>query len=174
MEVREGTVFWGGPAQEGSAQLMATTLVLALDLSQNVSLRSLEHGAVPGREGTFPGEATNGCTFDLEGYDLVHASEMDHMTSDMALSVKISCGVLGKEHALVLDHGDGCTTLYIATLSLTEFYGVCLYMAMEGLLERKSAMKRETHCRERLHQTSDLELEFAESPCGGKGDEGTY
>lgn len=30
MEVREGTVFWGGPAQEGSAQLMATTLLVGL------------------------------------------------------------------------------------------------------------------------------------------------
>lgn len=50
MEVKEKTVFWGGPAQEGSAQLMVTTLVLAWDLSQNVSLKSLEHGAVPGRD----------------------------------------------------------------------------------------------------------------------------
>lgn len=50
VEVKEKTVFWGGPAQEGSAQLMATTLVLAWDLSQNVSLKSLEHGAVPGRD----------------------------------------------------------------------------------------------------------------------------
>lgn len=104
----------------------------------------------------------------------MHASELDHVTSDMALPVKISCRMLGKEHALVLDHGDGWTTLYVATLSLTEFYGVSLYiyMTMEGLRERKSAPKGETRCRERFHQASDLELGFAESPCGGEGDKG--
>lgn len=98
----------------------------------------------------------------------MHASELDRVTSDMALPVKISCRMLGREHALGLDHGDGCTTLYVATLSLTESYGVCLYTATEGLRERKSATEGETRCRERFHQTSDLELGFAESPCGGK------
>lgn len=87
--------------------------------------------------GTFPGEATNGYTFDLEGYDSVHASELDHVTSDIALPVKIGCRMLGKEHALVLAHGDGWTTLYVATLSLTEFYGVSFYIYDYGRATRK-------------------------------------
>lgn len=53
------TVFWGGPAQEASAQLMVTTLVLALDpFSECISEKSgawssrwrKAHGADPGRD----------------------------------------------------------------------------------------------------------------------------
>lgn len=37
----------------------------------------------------------------------------------------------------------------------------------------KNTIKRESYCRGRFHQTSELEPAFAEYPYGGEGDEET-